>query len=1377
MRCPDCDHELQRVGDLWVCPVHEVIDAARLHVAADGEGAFSCAAEPLRIFLSYGHEPPEHVEVAERLKADLETRGHSVWFDVEKLRAPVVWAREIEGAIVNCDKVLLLMSPHSVRRGDPTVAADQPEARDGYCLNEIAKAVEQNKIIVPVMLAWVEQGPPTSICRIQWLDMQDCVPLSAKGSIYAESRFPRLIEALEAGKLDFEGGWARIRKHLEPFDFQIEMERHIADFTGREWLLGRGGEINRWLREQPDSRVFWILGGPGTGKSAIATQLAHRRGDVGAVHFCVHDHSDFINARKAILSIAYQLATHLPAYQAQLQRLALEDEAIKSTYALFRNIISAPLTKISEDPGFHPRPMLVVIDALDEATATDGSNEFARFIAAHWSDVPAWLRLVITSRREPAVISQLSHYDPFLLDTESEENRKDLRQYLNRMLVQISGTPPAPKTVTRIIEKSEGVFLYARVVVEEIRRGHLSLNGVDAFPDGLVEFYQGYFERCFPAAHMSDYKNSVRPVLNVICAQRAPLPLPLLAQATGISDFGLRQDILPQLASFFPIRHGGDDGPATVAPFHKSIIDWLTAEDKTGHYGAYAVDSTTGARALAEVCWSDFQGNAEAMSPYTLRHLPAHLAEVEDRDRLQSLLTDFAFLQAKVSAVGPQPLIEDYDLLEVDRSEPLGLIQGAIMLRANALVREPAQLAYQLHGRLAGADAAEVQRLLAEAVPPGECWLRPVHPCLAPPGGPLLRTLEGHTGYVNSVALHADGCWAVSASADKTLRVWDLDSGACLRTLEGHTGYVRSVALHADARRAVSVGGYEDNTLKVWDLDSGACLRTFEGHTADVNCVALHADGRRVVSASGRTLKVWALDCDACLCTLEGHTHWVESVALHADGRRAVSASRDCTLKVWDLDSGACLDTLEGHTNYVYSVVLHADGRRAVSASLDGTLKVWDLESGTCLHTLEGHTERVTSVALHADGRRAVSASRDGTLKVWDLESSACLHTLEGHTRIVQSVALHADGCRAVSASRDSTLKVWDLDSGVCLRTLEGHTGEVLSVVLHADGRRAVSAAWDSTLKVWELETDACLHTLEGHTNRVRSVALHADGRRAISASWDDTLKVWDLETGACLRTLEGHTERVTSVALHADGCRAVSASWDKTLKVWDLDSGACLDTLEGHASYVYSVALHVDGRRAVSASHDWTLKVWDLDSDACLRTLEGHTQPVWSVALHADGCRAVSGAGAFLGSESEDSTLKVWNLDSGACLRTLKGHTETVTSVALHADGRRAVSASRDRTLKVWDLDSGACLRTLEGHTDDVNSIALHADGRRAVSASRDDTLKVWDLETGQELASFAGDAEMRSCALTSDGGTVVAGDSVGHMYFLRLEDGNASV
>jgi small GTP-binding protein len=195
---------------------------------------------------------------------------------------------------------------------------------------------------------------------------------------------------------------------------------------------------------------------------------------------------------------------------------------------------------------------------------------------------------------------------------------------------------------------------------------------------------------------------------------------------------------------------------------------------------------------------------------------------------------------------------------------------------------------------------------------------------------------------VNGVAVTADGRRIISGSDDKTLRVWDADSGKCLATLEGHTGTVIEVAVTADGRRIIS--GSDDKTLRVWDADSGKCLATLKGHTGTVNGVAVTADGRRIISGSGdKTLRVWNMDLGKCLATLEGHTDWVRDVAVTADGRRIISGSDDKTLRAWDADSGKCLATLEGHTDWVRGIAVTRDGRRIVSGSDDKTLRVWEL--------------------------------------------------------------------------------------------------------------------------------------------------------------------------------------------------------------------------------------------------------------------------------------------------------------------------------------------------------------------------------------------------------------------------------------------------
>lgn len=595
---------------------------------------------------------------------------------------------------------------------------------------------------------------------------------------------------------------------------------------------------------------------------------------------------------------------------------------------------------------------------------------------------------------------------------------------------------------------------------------------------------------------------------------------------------------------------------------------------------------------------------------------------------------------------------------------------------------------------------------------------------------------------------------------------------ACVRVLQGHWDRVNAVAFTSQGHRIVSSGW--DKTLRVWDVDTGECIRTLQGHTNRVCAMALTSDGHTAVSADEYTVRVWDVETGECIRT---HHSKVSSIALSSDGRTAVSnilnaTSTASTLCVWDVDTGDHLRTLQGHTKTVNSVALTPDGRTAVSASDDRTLRVWDVDTGDCVRTLQVHAGRVTSVTLSSDGLTAVSTlfsdrDREYALNVWNVDTGECLRTLRGHTDWANGLALAPDGHTAVSVSCDKTLRVWNVDAGECIRTLQLHHIGSASLAITPDARMAVCSDAEKSnsqrdLSVWNINSGQCLEARCGHTGCVSSLALAPDGHTAVSASYDNTLRVWDVDTGECLRTLQGHTGNVTSVVLTRDGRTAVSASEDKTLGVWDIETGKCLGTLRGHTKTVSAVALAPEGRTAVSASYDKTLRVWDIETGKCLRTLHatlGLGVVFEAVALAPDGQTAVSGC----------FTLRVWNVRTGECLKTLSGHRGHVNAVAMTPDGQTAISVSDGKTLEIWNVDTWECLRTLKGHTGQVYGVTFTPDGRAAISVSDDMTLRVWDIGTGTLLTVYPLEASGRSVAIAT-GNRIVAGTAIGQLHFLTL-------
>jgi WD40 repeat protein len=276
----------------------------------------------------------------------------------------------------------------------------------------------------------------------------------------------------------------------------------------------------------------------------------------------------------------------------------------------------------------------------------------------------------------------------------------------------------------------------------------------------------------------------------------------------------------------------------------------------------------------------------------------------------------------------------------------------------------------------------------------------------------VLKTLEGHGYYVDSVAVLPDGKFALSAAADG-IKLWSLDQDTATHCLRGHSDGVSSVVMLPDGKRALSAS--YDKTLKLWDIEKGVVLKTLKRHSDGVSSMASLPGGEGYALIDG-----------------------VSSVAMLPDGKCALSSEVGGTLILWDIEKGLVLKTLEGHSRGVWSMAVLPDGKRALSASEDRTIKLWDIEKGLVLKTLEDNS-RVTSMAVLPDGKRALFALHDkATLALWDVEKGLLLKALGlGEYYNVKSLTVPLDGDHVLSVSFE-ILMLWDLSTDQIIATLHG---------------------------------------------------------------------------------------------------------------------------------------------------------------------------------------------------------------------------------------------------------------------------------------------------------------------------------------------------
>ncbi|KAJ7956126.1 WD40 repeat [Quillaja saponaria] len=292
----------------------------------------------------------------------------------------------------------------------------------------------------------------------------------------------------------------------------------------------------------------------------------------------------------------------------------------------------------------------------------------------------------------------------------------------------------------------------------------------------------------------------------------------------------------------------------------------------------------------------------------------------------------------------------------------------------------------------------------------------------------------------------------------------------CKHRLPAHEGGCASIMFEYDSGKLITGG--QDRTVKVWDTNTGSLSSTLSGCLGSVLDLTVTHDNRSVIAASSsNNLFVWDVNSGRIRHTLTGHTDKVCAVDVRkTSSRHVVSAAYDRTIKVWDLQKGYCINTIIFYSN-CNAICFSMDGLTIFSGHVDGNLRLWNIQTGKLLSEVAAHSLAVTSISLSRNGNVVLTSGRDNLHNLFDVRSLEVCGTLRATGNRVASnwsrSCISPDDNYVAAGSADGSVYIWSTSKANILSTLKEHTASVLCCSWSGLGKPLASADRNGIVCTW----------------------------------------------------------------------------------------------------------------------------------------------------------------------------------------------------------------------------------------------------------------------------------------------------------------------
>lgn len=412
-----------------------------------------------------------------------------------------------------------------------------------------------------------------------------------------------------------------------------------------------------------------------------------------------------------------------------------------------------------------------------------------------------------------------------------------------------------------------------------------------------------------------------------------------------------------------------------------------------------------------------------------------------------------------------------------------------------------------------------------------------------------------HSRFVNCVRFAPDGSLFASVGSDKNGFFYDGKTGEQKHALADdgkHTGGIYCCSWSGDSKKLLTASA--DRSCKIWDVETGKCITTFQFEKTTENqqlgCL-WQGDYLLSVNLAGDITYLDQNNASSPQRVLKGHNKFVTALAYDKEKKSLYSGSYDSVIVRWNEEDGSSVNPSgKGHSNTIAQMSL--GNGNLVTGSMDDSVRITPLDSLQYASDKIGVDSPVAGVASADNGTNFAASMKS----IYVIKSDGSIASTTAVSYTPKSIAALADGSEIAVGGDDNKVHVYGVSgSNISEKaTYEQHRDTVDAVQYSPNSQFLASAGKDRNVIVWDRSTgeskvsDWCFHS-----SRINSIAWTPDSQHVASGALDQDIYVWSLEKPSKRVHIKGAHRGGTNVVYWIDDTTLASCGQDCTVKTWNI--------------------------------------------------------------------------------------------------------------------------------------------------------------------------------------------------------------------------------